>query len=170
MNLILTKTWKTAVLTIAFFLMVCSAAHAHRFHAAISDISMNVHTGNTEIIHTFMTHDVESLLENLYQRQFDLEDPEDVALFRKYLEKQFSISNSKNEAYPLKWIGLKVDPNYVMVYQEIEKQALPEKLTIRQAVLTDFLADQINTLNFSRADKQLKSYSFDRQNREQNLP
>ncbi len=60
---------------VAAALLLCSAAaFAHRFHAGITDISFNARTGNTEIVHTYMTHDVEALLANLYGRQFDLNE------------------------------------------------------------------------------------------------
>ena len=51
---------------------------------------------------------------------------------------------------PLKWVGLKVDPNSVIVFQELEQRLLPEQVSIRQAVLTDFLLDQVNTLNITK--------------------
>ena len=150
--------------------LICigALAHAHRFHAGITDISMNPNTGNTEIIHTFMTHDVEALLENLYQRQFDLSDPEDIQVFQRYLEKQFLIV-SKEQSLPLKWIGLKVDPNAVIIFQEIEKQFLPEQIVVRQAVLTDFLADQVNTVNITK-NGSIQSLTFTRSQREHQVP
>jgi hypothetical protein len=150
--------------------LICigALAHAHRFHAGITDISMNPNTGNTEIIHTFMTHDVEALLENLYQRQFDLSDPEDIQVFQRYLEKQFFIV-SKEQSLPLKWIGLKVDPNAVIIFQEIEKQFLPEQIVVRQAVLTDFLADQVNTVNITK-NGSIQSLTFTRSQREHQVP
>ncbi|MFZ6800659.1 DUF6702 family protein [Undibacterium sp. Di24W] len=143
-------------------------AHAHRFHAGITDISMNPNTGNTEIIHTFMAHDVEALLENLYQRQFDLSDPEDIQIFQRYVEQQF-ILVSKEQRLPLKWVGLKVDPNSVIVFQEIEKQTLPEQISIRQAVLTDFLVDQVNTVNITK-NGNTQSLTFTRSKREHQIP
>lgn len=143
-------------------------AHAHRFHAGITDISMNPNTGNTEIVHTFMAHDVEALLENLYQRQFDLSDPEDIAVFKKYFEKQFAMADTAG-ILPLKWVGLKVDPNSVIVFQELEQRALPAQVSIRQAVLTDFLIDQVNTLNITQ-NGVTQTHTFTRSKREQQLP
>ncbi len=143
---------------------ISAMAHAHRFHAAITDISLNSNTGNTEIIHTLMAHDIEAILENLYQRQFDLSDPDDVQVFRKYFEKQFVISDV-NGVLPVKWVGLKVDPNSVIVFQEIEKRTLPTQIKIRQAVLTDFLSDQVNTLNLNR-DGNVQTLTFTRSQRE----
>jgi hypothetical protein len=40
-----------------------------------------------------MAHDVEALLTNRYQRQFDLSDPEDQAVFREYAKKQFWLAD-----------------------------------------------------------------------------
>lgn len=151
------------------FLLWSALAYAHRFHAGITDISMNSNTGNTEIVHTFMAHDVESMLENRFQRQFDLSDTDDALLFQKYLEQQFFISDSQGTRLTIKWVGLKVDPSNVMVFQEIEKQALPAHGKIRLAALTDFLSDQVNTLNFNQPQG-IQTQQFTRENREQAIP
>ncbi|MFA9275348.1 MAG: DUF6702 family protein [Candidatus Aquirickettsiella gammari] len=159
----LIKTFLLGVL-----IAISALAHAHRFHAGITDISMNPNSGNTEIVHTFMAHDVEAILENLYQRQFDLSDPEDVQVFKKYFEKQFVLS-AQEGVLPLKWVGLKVDPNSVIIFQELEQRALPEQVNIRQAVLTDFLSDQVNTLNINR-NGAIQTLMFNRNKREVTLP
>lgn len=154
-------------------MLLSAAAFGHRFHAGITDISMNSRSGNTEIVHTFMAHDVEALLENLYQRQFDLSDPDDVQVFKKYFEKQFYILNPKQEKLDIKWLGLRVDPNNVFVFQEIEKQALAPESIIHQAVLTDFLVDQVNTLNINAEQsngKSVQTLTFHRAKREQLVP
>lgn len=159
---------------LATALMILSAAaFGHRFHAGITDISMNPRSGNTEIVHTFMAHDVEALLENLYQRQFDLSDPDDVQVFKKYFEKQFYILSPKNEKIEIKWIGLRVDPNNIFIFQEIEKQTVLPESTVHQAVLTDFLVDQVNTLNITPATangKTIQTLTFHRSKREQLVP
>lgn len=166
------RTIQFGLATALFF--ISAVASGHRFHAGITDISTNSTTGNTEIIHTFMAHDVEALLESLYQRQFDLSDVEDVLLFKKYFEKQFTISDQatadqQNSRLKIKWVGAKVDPNYVIVFQEIEKQSLPTHVIIRQAVLTDFLSDQVNTININLTTG-IQSLSFTRNKREQSFP
>ena len=160
------KLIKTSLLGV--LIMISALAHAHRFHAGITDISMNPNSGNTEIVHTFMAHDVEAILENLYQRQFDLSDPEDVQVFKKYFEKQFVLSD-QDGVLPLKWVGLKVDPNSVIIFQELEQRALPEQVLIRQAVLTDFLSDQVNTLNINK-NGVVQTLMFNRNKREASFP
>src|SRR4051812_27646064 len=76
-----------------FWLILLAAAaipaQAHNFHAGITDISYNARTGSTELVHTYMAHDVEGLLTNLYQRQFDLSQPDDQDVLRQYVERQF---------------------------------------------------------------------------------
>lgn len=144
-------------------------AFAHRFHAGITDISFNRNTGNTEIVHTFMAHDVEGMLENRFQRQFDLSDPDDAFVFQQYMGKHFIVSDTQGKRLPLLWVGLKLDPNYVIVFQEIEKQTIPAHANIRLTVLTDFLSDQINTLNLNNASG-IQTYLYSRDKQQISIP
>ena len=91
-----------------------------------------------------------------------------ILVFRKYFEKQFAMNDAAG-VLPLKWVGLKVDPNSVIVFQELEQRALPEQVSIRQAVLTDFLLDQVNTLNITK-NGITQTHTFTRSKREQQLP
>lgn len=144
-------------------------AHAHRFHAGITDLSFNARTGSIEVVHTFMAHDVEALLVNLYQRQFDLSQPEDEALLRKYVEKQFSLLAADKTRLPLRWVGIQIDVERIVIYQEAENTALERAAAMRNDVLTDFLPDQTNTVNIKRASG-IVTLSFDRKAPEQRLP
>lgn len=165
MNLASLKTALCAALI--FF---SAAAHGHRFHAGITDISMNPRTGNTEIVHSYMSHDVEALLENLYQRQFDLSDEDDIAVFRLYLEKQFQLKNTQGENLKVQWVGLNIDPDNVTVFQEIVKTNLQEINSIKQTTLTDFLADQVNTININHSTAtRSRTLQFNRQQSEHTL-
>ena len=96
-----------------------AAAHAHQFHLGITDVTFNPKTGNTEIVHTYMAHDIEALLANLYQRQFDLTQPEDEAILRKYVEKQFWVQADDKHRLPIQWVGLTAGAESVVIYREI---------------------------------------------------
>jgi hypothetical protein len=128
-----------------------STASAHRFHAGITDISFNAKTGSTEIVHTYMSHDIEALLGNLYQRQFDLSNAEDEAVLRKYLEKRFAMLGADQKPLTIRWIGVAASPQSVVVYQEIENTPLSAAAAIEDVVLIDFLPDQINTVNVTES-------------------
>ncbi|WP_137173083.1 DUF6702 family protein [Massilia sp. HP4] len=153
-------------LCVALLLCLSTAASAHRFHFGMTDISYNERTGSTEIVHTYTAHDIEALLLNLYQRQFDLSDPEDQDVLRKYVERQFWIAGQDATRLPAKWIGMMVDANSVVIYQEIEDTPLTRAATIRQGVLIDFLPEQVNTVNLNTGGA-VRSLTFNRQALEQ---
>ena len=153
-------------LCVALLLCVSTAASAHRFHFGMTDISYNERTGSTEIVHTYTAHDIEALLLNLYGRQFDLSDSEDQDVLRKYVERQFWIAAQDTTRLPARWIGMTVDANSVVIYQEIEGTPLTRVATIRQGVLIDFLPEQVNTVNLD-AGGAVRSLTFSRQALEQ---
>jgi hypothetical protein len=137
----------------------CALAPAHRFHAGITDISFNEHTGSLEVVHTYMAHDVEALLTNLYQRQFDMSDPDDQALFRKYVEKQFWLADKDKRRLPLNWVGMTADSQNVVIYQEVVKTPAAKVEIIHDEVMTDFLPDQMNTVNLTVAGS-VRTFGF----------
>jgi hypothetical protein len=139
---------------------VCLNAAAHRFHAGLTDISYNARTGSTEVVHTLMAHDVEALLTELYQRQFDLSDPDDQAVLRKYVDKQFWLADKDGRRLPLNWVGVTVDTDSVVVYQEAVRTPVTKVETIHDAVLSDFLPDQQNTVNLT-ANGGVRTFAFD---------
>lgn len=149
-------------------LLLClsMAAGAHRFHFGMTDISYNPRTGSTEIVHTYTAHDVEPLLMNLYQRQFDLSDPQDQQVLRKYVEGRFWLAGAGGERLPVKWVGMTIDAQSVVIYQELERTPLARIAAIHQGVLADFIPEQINTVNLSE-DGAVRSLTFTRQAPEQ---
>ena len=151
---------------VALLLCLSTAASAHRFHFGMTDISFNERTGSTEIVHTFTAHDIDALLLNLYQRQFDLSDPDDQAVLRQYIERQFWISAQDNKRLNAKWVGMTADANNVVIYQEVENTPLARAVTIRQGVLIDFLPEQVNTVNLNEGGA-VHSLTFTRKALEQ---
>ena len=149
------------VLLAAALLCASAAAGAHRFHMGITEVAFNARTGSTEIVHTYMAHDVEDLLMNMYGRQFDLGDPEDQAVLRKYIEGRFWLKGRDNARLPLRWVGMTADSQSVVIYQELENAPLAKTAVIRQGVLIDFLPDQVNTVNLNDAGK-VRSLTFTR--------
>lgn len=153
----------------AALLCACAAAQAHSFHVAITDIAFNARSGSTEIVHTYMAHDVEALLSNLYQRQFDLTQPEDEAIFRNYVEKKFYLQARDKSRLPLHWVGLTIDADNVVVYQEIEHTPVSKAALIHDEVLIDFLPEQANTVNLNTGGA-IHTLAFDRSHVDQPAP
>jgi len=158
---LLFRAWLAVLL-----LLGSTAASAHRFHAGIADVSFNARTGSIEIVHTYMAHDIEALLANLYGRQFDLTDPEDQEVLRKYVEPRFWLRGMDNARLDLRWVGVTIDPTNVTIYQEIERTPLWKATAMHNAVLVDFLPDQVNTVNLNDGNA-VRTLTFDRNNAEQ---
>ncbi|NYE59523.1 hypothetical protein FHW58_000675 [Duganella sp. 1224] len=145
------------------------AATAHNFHMGIADISYNQRTGSTEIVHSYTGHDLAALLTNLYGRQFDLGRPDSEAPLRRYVEKQFSITDKNGKALPLHWVGAKVDADTVLVFQEIPGTKIEKGSRIHNALLIDFLPSQRNTVNVE-TDGTVKTLFFDQDSIDQIAP
>lgn len=144
-------------------LLLCAgqAALAHSFHLGMTDIAVNPRSGNTEIVHTFMLHDIEARLAELHQRPLDLAQPADEALLRAYIERQFSIAPARRGRLPLRWVGISANTESLTIYQEIAGAPIAADTAITNAVLLDYLPDQSNTLNL-KLKGPLKSLLFDR--------
>lgn len=150
----------------AILLLAGAPASAHRFHAGMTDIAFNARSGSIEIVHTYMAHDIEALLANLYGRQFDLGEQEAQDALRKYMEPRFWLQGQDKGRLPLRWVGMTADPDRVVVYQEVEQTPLWKAEAIHHAVLTDFLPDQVNTVNLNEGNA-VRTLTFDRNKPEQ---
>ncbi len=142
---------------------LCCAAQsgwAHRFHAGIADIAHNEQTGSVEIVHTYMAHDIDALLASAAGRQIDLTKPEDEALLRQYVEQRFYLLDKDKARLPLKWIGITVSVESVIIYQELEGTPLANIAQVHDEVLMDFMPRQANTVNVTR-DGATVSLAFD---------
>ena len=157
------KRWRA--LAAATLACASMAAAAHNFHMGIADIRYNGTSGSTEVVHTYTGHDVEALLTNLYQRQFDLGREDSEAALRRYVEKQFYLVGPDGKRLPLTWVGMKVNAGNVVIFQEIEGTRLAPATRIHNQLLIDFLPSQRNTLNVQDSGA-IQTLMFDRQNTE----
>jgi hypothetical protein len=140
------KRFITAMALAAAF-AASGMVQAHRFHAGMTDITQNTGTGSVEIVHTYMAHDVEALLEKLNKEQSDLTHPEDEASLRAYMEKHFYVLDADGKRIPTRWIGMSAAADTVVVFQEIEKTQVNAIRRIHDTMLTDLLPNQRNTVN-----------------------
>lgn len=154
------KAHLAKLLLCATLALASLSIHAHRFHVGLTDISFNERTGSTEIVHTYMAHDVEALLTNLYQREFDLGQPEDQQVLRQYVERQFWLRDAAGNKLPLRWIGMTIDTDSVVIYQEAERTPLSRAALLHDEVMIDFLPDQVNTVNL-RDSGGTRTFTFD---------
>ncbi|TWI64411.1 hypothetical protein IP91_03181 [Pseudoduganella lurida] len=151
-------------------LLCCGTASAHNYHMGMADIGYNAATGNTEIVHTYTAHDLETLLTNLYGRQFDMGMEEDQEVLRRYLEKRFTIT-ADGKPLPLQWVGVKADADVLTIFQQVERTALPAGALLFDGVLSDFIATQVNTVNVgARNGRPAVTLVFTAKQEKQRLP
>ncbi|WP_202414319.1 DUF6702 family protein [Duganella flavida] len=149
--------------------LASTMSHAHNFHMGIADISYNERTGSTEIVHTYTAHDLATLLTNLYGRQFDLGRADSEAPLQRYVEKQFTIADKDGKRLPLQWVGVKVDADSVVIFQEIPSVKLTQGSRIHNGLLIDFLPSQKNTVNL-QTNGATKTLLFDQSSIDQIAP
>jgi len=145
----------------ALLLVSMAAAQSHDFHAGITDIAYNERTGNTEVVHTLMTHDIEALFAAVAKPSMDISKPEGERILRTYIEARFSIEDAAKRPLTLQWIGIHADTQSVTIYQELPATVVGPRNVIQNGVLSDFYPDQRNTVNL-RNKGQTKSLLFDK--------
>lgn len=142
--------------------LLCAAAPAlaHRFTIGLTEIGFNERTGGIEIVHTYMAHDIEPLLARQAGRAVDLGSAEAEALLRAYMDSRFWLMGPDKVRLPLAWVGMGVNVESVVVYQEAAGATLDKVAHIHQEILADLLPRQSNTVNV-RIDGEIRSLAFD---------
>jgi hypothetical protein len=156
------------LILLAVLLCASAASFAHRFHAGMTDIAFNDKTGSVEVVHTYMAHDIDAVLAELHGRPVDLGQSAGEALLRQYIERHFYLLGADKRRIALKWVGITVSVDSVVIYQEAERTALPALAAMHNEVLVGFLPRQANTVNV-RQDGQIRSLTFDRKYPERTL-
>jgi len=154
---------KKILLTLILVLIIVgpiAPLSAHRFFFAITDINVNHKTDNIEIIHQFTLHDVENAIALQRQIKFSPEHPQYEQLIQQYFEKHFKIQNN-NTNIKLTWVGLELVRDKIFIYQEAKYPNFLVGLVVKNDLLTDTYAKQVNTVNFQDNDAQ-GSLTFDK--------
>ena len=154
------KRFAATLMLAAALCGAAAPASAHRFHAGLADIVFNQQTGSIEVVHTYMAHDIDALLAAQAGRQIDLTKPEDEALLRKYVEERFYLLGQDKARLPLKWVGVTVSVESVVIYRELAATPLASIAQVHDEVLMDFMPRQANTVNVTR-DGATVSLAFD---------
>lgn len=142
------------------WLALSQPAHAHNFHEGLVSIEWNPRTTHLEVVHSYTTHDLLALLMEQSQLALNFEHPEHEAVLRRYLEKQFQLTLDQQ---PLTgtWVGIRLLPQTVEIYQEFAVPASWQVLQIQNQVLQQPAVSQVNRVNLRLATCQA-SMVFDK--------
>lgn len=135
----------------SWLLALCAAASvsAHTFFEGLVSMDINPHNQHLEIVHSYTTHDLTAQLMVQTQLAINLERPEHEALLRDYLAQHFSLRHQGTVLTPV-WVGIRVTPQVVEIYQEINSPPPLNQIEVQNDVLQGAFANQVNRVNFSQ--------------------
>ena len=140
--------------------LLAFGAQAHEQRASVTRVQFNERTGNLEVMHRFLIHDVEHAGGKLFGESVDvLGNESDRQRFEDYAHEQFSITDQDGRDIALTPVGNEIDGRYLWVYAET---AMPSGLTgvvVYQGALHEVWSTQSNLVNVG-FDGEVKSATF----------
>jgi hypothetical protein len=130
-------------------------ASAHRMPLGMTTVTHNQATDSVEIVHRLHRHDAEqAMVKVMAEAGVDLQQLAVQARLALYVEAHFQVAAVVNgavdDALPLQLLGVELDGDYVLVYQELSG-SLPGEIAIRNDVLRDLFPNQVNQVNITTA-------------------
>jgi len=142
---------------------VAASAAAHTYFFGVTDLTINKTSKHIEVIHQFTAHDIENTIAEIEQVSFTSEHPQYDELVQRYIEKHFNLQRD-NKEIKMNWIGFEVRRGLLFAYQESMTENYLTNLVVKNTILVDTYAKQVNTVNyqgFSSIDKIQGSLTFD---------
>lgn len=147
------------VLFVLLFLAVFPV-WAHQQKEAITRVLFNPRTGNIEVMHRFLLHDIEHAVKAMREGQVDiLGSQADRDFFASYVQLHFSIADQDGQALPLSPVGNEIERRFLWVYSETPIPENTKSLTLRHDALRDIWPEQVNLVNVEY-NGTVKSASF----------
>ncbi|MBL4765283.1 MAG: hypothetical protein JKX67_08420 [Colwellia sp.] len=126
---------------------VAASAAAHTYFFGITEINLNSQNKHIEIIHQFTAHDIENTIAEIKQEHFSPEHPKYDQYIQAYFDKHFTMQRN-NKAVQLNWLGFEVKRGQLFVYQESSHKNFLANLVVKNTILVDTYAKQINMVNY----------------------
>ncbi|NQY35596.1 MAG: hypothetical protein HRT37_11605 [Alteromonadaceae bacterium] len=126
---------------------LAAPAASHTYFFGLTELSVNPNNRHIEVIHQFTAHDIDNAIAEIEQIAFSPAHPKYELYIRKYLEQNFQLSQ-KNQPLTLNWVGLEINKGKVIIYQEVDKHSILTGLVVKNDLLIDTYAKQINTVNY----------------------
>jgi hypothetical protein len=141
-------TQRLGAALLAALVLMAPQAWAHQQKESITRVLFNPRTGNIEVMHRFLLHDVEHAVKELRGGDADiLGSKDDREFFSAYVNQRFAITDQDGLVLPLSPVGHEIEGRFLWVYAET---AIPEditSLTLRHDALRDIWPEQLNLVN-----------------------
>jgi len=126
---------------------VAASAVAHKYYFGITELSINPKTQHIEVIHQFTAHDIENTIAEIQQVNFSPEHPKYDEYIQAYFERHFILEQNQQEI-ALEWIGLEIKLGKMFIYQESRSKNKLASLVVKNSLLVDTYAKQVNSVNY----------------------
>jgi len=138
----------------AFIWMLASSFHP--YYVSVTDIKYNEKEKTLQVSCRTFTDNLEDALRKLYKKQVDVLHPKDKKeienLLTDYINKHVKIKvNGKLQT--LTFIGYEKEEEAVWSYMEIKNIENPKTLIVENAILYDYLPQQINMVHVEVKEK-----------------
>lgn len=131
--------------------LLTTLAWAHQNREAITQLLFNQRTGNIEVMHRFLVHDVEHAVKELRGATADiLASKQDREFFSAYVHQRFGIIDQQGRQLPLSPLGHEIEGRFLWVYAETPIPGNITALTLRHDALRDIWPRQVNLVNIER--------------------
>jgi len=142
---------------------VVASATAHTYFFGVTDLVINEKSKHIEVIHQFTAHDIENTIAEIKQITFSPEHPRYDNYVQEYIEKHFILQRD-NKTIKMNWIGFEIRRGQLFAYQESIDENFLTNLVVKNTILVDTYAKQVNTVNYldiSSTNKVQGSLTFD---------
>ena len=142
---------------------VAATTAAHTYYFGVTDLKLNKSSKHIEVIHQFTAHDIENTIAEIRQVNFSPEHPQYDGFIQSYIEKHFSLQRD-NKNIKMNWIGFEIKRGQLFAYQESATENFLTNLVVKNTILVDTYAKQVNTVNYqdlSSTNKVQGSLTFD---------
>lgn len=139
------------ILSVAFAIcLVFSFNLKHPYYLGVSELKYNAKQKTINVSIRLFTNDLEAALKRTTAQHIDLINPPDKAhadtLLFHYINKRLNVMINTRQC-KLNYIGYEKEEESIWAYLEIAQPTEPKKITVENALLFDFLPQQINIVH-----------------------
>ncbi len=139
------------LVSVAGYLYFLFAFAFHDFHVSVCEVYHNPDSNSLEISMKIFTDDLELAIRQYSDGEFTLLDTEaknvDSDMLEKYLNQHFQILIDEKDTQ-LEFVGFEFDYDVILCYLEGKKVRKISTIEIKNEVITEVFADQINLTHF----------------------
>ena len=154
---------------IASIVLLCSSFTLHKFYLSVTEVYYSEEDKTLQMISRIFIDDLEQVLEDRYQRDFDLATDNEFADANAFIDRYLSskmILKINGEIIPFKLLGKEYDNDVVKCYVEtttpIDYKTV-KNIEIKNTLFFEAFEEQQNIIHF-KLDKRKKSFILIREN------